>query len=64
MKYDMFVFAGQSNMMGACALPPKHGLKIKKAWNINISLSTLAREGAFFRRSDMTAESFCIRTFP
>lgn len=31
MKYDMFVFAGQSNMMGACALPPKHGLKIKKS---------------------------------
>lgn len=27
----MFVFAGQSNMMGACALPPKHGLKIKKS---------------------------------
>lgn len=29
MKYDLFVFAGQSNMMGACVLPPKHKLNIK-----------------------------------
>ncbi len=29
MKYDLFVFAGQSNMMGACVLPPKHRLDIK-----------------------------------
>lgn len=29
MKYDLFVFAGQSNMMGACVLPPKHRPDIK-----------------------------------
>ena len=29
MKYNLFVFAGQSNMMGACVLPPKHRLNIK-----------------------------------
>ena len=28
MKYDLFVFAGQSNAMGACVLPPEHQLKI------------------------------------
>lgn len=28
MKYDLFVFAGQSNTMGACVLPPEHKLQI------------------------------------
>lgn len=30
MQYDLFVFAGQSNMMGACVLPPKHLLSVKR----------------------------------
>lgn len=29
MQYNLFVFAGQSNMMGACVLPPKHLLSVK-----------------------------------
>lgn len=31
MQYDLFVFAGQSNMMGACTLPPKHPLSINRS---------------------------------
>ncbi len=31
MKRDLFVFCGQSNMMGASVLPPKHNLKIKNS---------------------------------
>ncbi len=29
MQYDLFVFAGQSNTMGACVFPPKHKPDIK-----------------------------------
>lgn len=31
MQFDLFVFSGQSNMMGACVLPPKHELKIGRS---------------------------------
>jgi hypothetical protein len=32
MKRELFVFAGQSNMMGAAALPPEKALNIKNSY--------------------------------
>ena len=36
MKRDLFVFAGQSNMMGASVLPPKRAPKIKNSYEYKL----------------------------
>ncbi|MBQ4327599.1 MAG: hypothetical protein IJC32_04205 [Clostridia bacterium] len=46
---DLFVFCGQSNMMGACDFPPKHPLNIKNSLEFKYKKEYLGRGRAFFQ---------------
>ena len=46
---DLFVFCGQSNMMGACDFPPKHTLNIKNSLEFKYRNEFLCRGRSFFQ---------------
>ncbi len=46
---DLFVFCGQSNMMGACDFPPKHELNIKDSYEFKFKEEYLGRGSSHFQ---------------
>ncbi len=49
-KRDIFVFCGQSNMMGACDFPPKHNLKIESSVEFKFKNKYLGRGNSSFEK--------------
>ena len=58
MKRDLFVFAGQSNMMGAAVLPPKRELRIENSFEYKHKLRRLGKTDTPFVKAGYPVGEF------
>ena len=58
MKRDLFVFAGQSNMMGASVFSPQKNLHIKDSYEYKHKARRLGREENPFVKADYPVGEF------